>query len=52
MNKQYIMIYTDQLYPRLKVSSMTGEMSLAAVKILCSASYLVGRVITVRVAAS
>ena len=31
---------TDQLYPRLKVSSITGEINLAAVRMLCSASYL------------
>ena len=34
------LLVTDQLYPRLKVSSITGEINLAAVRMLCSASYL------------
>ena len=35
-----LLLVTDQLYPRLKVSSITGEINLAAVRMLCSASYL------------
>ena len=34
------LMVTDQLYPRLKVSSITGEINFAAVRMLCSASYL------------
>ena len=41
MKIDMIMMIIDQLYPRLKVSSMTGEISFAAVRMLCSASYLV-----------